>query len=44
MVKSRDQNARQNQNRKVDNSSFERLEQFKYFGTDLTNQILFRRN
>jgi hypothetical protein len=43
VVRSRDQNAGRNHNRKVDNSSFERVEQFKYFGTSLTYQILFRK-
>jgi len=27
---------------KIDNSSFERVEQFQYFGTNLTNQISFQ--
>jgi hypothetical protein len=35
---SRDQNAEQSQNVKINNSSFERVEQFKYLGTTLTNQ------
>ena len=38
MVMSRDQNAGQGHNIKADNSSFERMENFKYFGTALTNQ------
>ena len=38
MVKPRDQNARQSHNMKTDNSSFERVEEFKYLGTALTNQ------
>jgi len=38
MVVSRDQNAGQTSNIKTDNSSFEMVEQFKYFGTNLTNQ------
>jgi len=33
MVMSRDQNAGQNHNIKIDNSSFERVEQFNYLGT-----------
>jgi hypothetical protein len=37
MVMSRDQNTEQNHNLKLDNS-FERVEQFKYLGTTLTNQ------
>ena len=38
MVMSRDQNAGRSHNIKIDNSSFERAEQFKYFGTTLTYQ------
>jgi hypothetical protein len=38
MVMSRDQNARQNRNIKVDNKSFERVEQFKYIGTTRIKQ------
>jgi hypothetical protein len=38
MVMSRNQNAGQNHNMKLDNKSFERVEQFKYLGTILTNQ------
>jgi len=38
LVISRDQNAGQSRNTKTDNSSFKRVEQFKYFGTTLTNQ------
>jgi ribosomal protein S2 len=38
MVMSRKQNARQNHNIKLDNKSFQRVEQFKYLGTTLTNQ------
>ena len=37
MVTSQDQNVRPNHSIKIDNSSFERVEEFKYFGT-LTNQ------
>jgi hypothetical protein len=36
MVISRDQNAERNQSIKTENSSFERVEQFKYLGTNLT--------
>jgi len=39
---SRDQNAGR-VSIKTDNSFFERAEQFKYLGTTLTNQILFRK-
>jgi hypothetical protein len=38
MVMSRNQNAGQNHNIKLDNKSFERLEEFKYLGTNLTNR------
>jgi len=38
MVMSRDQNAGQSHSVKYDNSSFERVEKFKYLGTNLTNQ------
>jgi hypothetical protein len=38
MVKSRDQIAGRSHNIKIDNSSFERMEEFKYFGTTLTHQ------
>jgi len=38
MVMSRDQNAGQNQNMKIGNGSFERLEEFKYLGTALREQ------
>jgi hypothetical protein len=37
-VISRDQNAGQNNSMKIENSSFERVEEFKYLGTTLTNQ------
>jgi len=43
MVMSQDQNVGQSQNIKTDNSSFERVEEFEYLGTTLTNQILFRK-
>ena len=35
---SRDQNAGRNHSMKTDNSSIERVEEFKYLGTKLTNQ------
>jgi hypothetical protein len=35
MVMSRDQNAGRSHNIKIDDRSFERVEQFKYFGTTL---------
>jgi len=38
MVMSRDQNAGQSHSIKIDNSSFEKVEEFKYLGTTLTNQ------
>jgi hypothetical protein len=38
MVASRDQNAGRNHSIKIDNSSFKGVEEFKYLGTNLTNQ------
>jgi len=38
MVMSRDQNAGRSHNMKIDNRSFEMVEEFKYLGTTLTNQ------
>jgi len=38
MVMSHDQNAGQSHNIKIDNSSSERVEEFKYLGTTLTHQ------
>jgi len=38
MVMSRDQNAGRIHNVRIDNSTFERVEEFKYLGTSLTNQ------
>jgi len=35
---SRDQNSGQSHSTKIDNSSIERVEQFRYLGTNLTNQ------
>jgi len=37
MVTSQDQNAGRSHNTNSDKSSFEKVEQFKYFGTTLTN-------
>jgi len=38
MVMSRDQNAGQNHSVRIDNSTFERVQEFKYLGTTLTIQ------
>jgi hypothetical protein len=38
MVMSQDQTAGQSHSMKIDNSSFERVEEFKYLGTMLTDQ------
>ena len=38
VVMSRDQNAGRNHSVRTDNSIFERVEEFKYLGTTLTNQ------
>jgi len=38
MVMSRDQNAGRNHNVRIDNSTFERVEEIEYLGTNLTNQ------
>ena len=38
VVMSRDQNAGRNNNVRIDNSIFERVEEFKYLGTTLTNR------
>ena len=43
MIKSRDQNAGQSHSMKTDNSSFERVEEFKYLGTTLQIKILLRK-
>jgi hypothetical protein len=42
MFMSRDQNARGSQNVKISNSSFERMEEYKYLGKALTNQYSIR--
>jgi hypothetical protein len=39
LVMSRDQNTGRIHGMKIDNSSFERVDDFKYLGTTLTNQI-----
>ena len=38
MVMSREQNARESHSIKTENTSFERLEELKYLGSNLTNQ------
>ena len=38
MVMSRDRNVARIQSVRMDNSTFERVEEFKYLGTTLTNQ------
>jgi len=38
MIMSRDQNAGRNHSMKIDNNSFEKVEEFRYLGTTLTNQ------
>ena len=38
MVMSRDQNAGRNHSVRIDNTTFERVEEFKYLGTTLTNE------
>jgi hypothetical protein len=38
MIMSRDQNAGRNHSMKTENSSIEKVEEFKYLGTTLTNQ------
>jgi len=42
-VMSRDQNAGRIQSVRIDNSTFERVEEFKYLGTTLTNQNSIRK-
>ena len=43
VVMSRDQNAGRSHSIKIDNSSFERVEEFKHLGRDLTFKIIFRK-
>jgi hypothetical protein len=43
MVMSRGQNAGRSHNMKIDNIFLEKVEEFKYLETTLTNQILFRK-
>jgi len=43
MFMSRDRNAGRGHSVKIDNSSIERVEVFKYLGTTLTDKILFRK-
>jgi len=40
---SRDQNTGQSYSMTIDNSSIERVEEFKYLGTMLTKKIIFRK-
>jgi len=40
---SRDQNAGRNHSVMIHNSTFKRVEEFKYLGTTLTNKILLRK-
>jgi hypothetical protein len=42
MVVSRDQNAGRSHSMNIDNSSFEKVEQFKYLGTTLTSPNFFQ--
>jgi len=42
MIMSRDQNAGRSHSKKSDNSSIERVEEFEYLGTTLTNQNSFQ--
>ena len=41
MIMSRDQNAGRSHSMKTDNSSTERVEEFKYLGTTLTNEKFY---
>ena len=42
MVMSRDQNVGRSHNIRIDNISFEKVEQFRYFGTTITDQNSIR--
>jgi len=42
MVMFRDQNAGRSHNIKIDNSAFEKVEEFRYLGTTITNQNSIR--
>ena len=42
MTMSRDHNAGRNHIMKIDNNSFEKVEEFKYLGINLSNQISFK--
>ena len=43
MIMFQDQNTGRSHNIKIDNTFFVRVEEFKYLGTNLKNQILFRK-
>ena len=43
MIMSRDQNAGRSYSMKIYNNTIERVEEFKYLGTTLTNKNLFRK-
>jgi hypothetical protein len=43
MFMARNQNARRYRNIKINSSSFERMEEFAFLATNLTNQNLFRK-
>jgi len=43
MVMSRDQNAGRSHNMKIDYRSFEMVEECKYFGTTLTNEVYIQK-
>ena len=42
MVMSRDHNAGRSHSTKIDNSTFERMEELKYLGTTITNRNSFQ--